>query len=518
MSKLELQVRFPLGVYQAHRDDKSPCWMPDPVRLHSAFVNAAAQGSLAEADGNTALKPSERSLEALQWLEQNAPDGIEEPQKRWCAPNSGRFIYRKINSGASKNTEERPVSDGVAVNGNFGFVWNDVPENIAITLTELSEDIGYLGEASSVAIVEPGPVNPTLIKDASASAFDTGGNFIRIPQRGRTDYLIERHKAYYPVKLPTVKADNRTASEKPRDREPASAHLSKVMYRPPVVSPPDTPWSHVLLFELDRKNIPAKHRVELCVTMHKALISAIGFGASPMVTGKYGKDVKDRPVNRLAIQYFDNNYVRHHGIHGPALGLLIPKDADDQDLVQLAEALSAVAVLRSRNLGKTRITFNGISVAADKFWAAPADGFTRLWSADTAIIPETRPVSKKALNRTWTLNDSGLLSLGFVWREEFEVEGKGEKMYASLRNQVAERQARVYKASTLGGSSASYVHRTHKHVPVQPWNGLLDLGTLADDQTLVAIGQTRHLGGGLLIPVDVPDHLVKDIVQHTKGD
>ncbi|SES10337.1 type I-G CRISPR-associated protein Csb2 [Corynebacterium cystitidis] len=511
MTKLELRVRFPLWIYQAHRDDKSPSWMPDPARLHSAFLNAAAQGSLAEPDGATALKPSEESLTALRWLEANAPDGIEEPQKRWCAPNSGRFAYRKVTSGTNSEIQQRPVSDGVAVNGSYGYLWNDVPEAVASTLTALSEDIGYLGEASSVAIVEPGPVNPTLVKDSSASAFDSGGSFVRIPQRGRTDYLIARHKSYYPEKPPTVAKDRWTASEKPRDREPAEEFLSKVMYRVPAVQPPDTPWSHVLLFQIDRQNVPVKHRVELCVTMHKALISAIGFGASPMVTGKYERQVKQRPANRLAIQYFDSSYVQRHGVHGAALGLMIPRDADDQQLAQIAQALSAISVLWSRNLGRVRVTFDGVSVAADKFWAAPADGHVRLWSADTAIIPETRPVSKKALNRPWTLEDAGLLSLGFVWRDEFEIVGKGEHMYAHLRNQVAGSQARVYKASTLGDAAASYVHRTHTNVPVQPWNGLLSLGNLANAQTLVAIGQSRHLGGGLLVPVDLPRQLLQSL-------
>jgi CRISPR-associated protein Csb2 len=42
----------------------------------------------------------------------------------------------------------------------------------------------------------------------------------------------------------------------------------------------------------------------------------------------------------------------------------------------------------------------------------------------------------------------------------------------------------------------------------QPYRATLGLGTLSDDTTLLAIGQSRHLGGGLLVPVNVPEAAV----------
>jgi hemolysin D len=40
---------------------------------------------------------------------------------------------------------------------------------------------------------------------------------------------------------------------------------------------------------------------------------------------------------------------------------------------------------------------------------------------------------------------------------------------------------------------------------VQPYRAELTLGGLAGDRTLVAVGQSRHLGGGLLVPCDRPE-------------
>jgi CRISPR-associated protein Csb2 len=49
-----------------------------------------------------------------------------------------------------------------------------------------------------------------------------------------------------------------------------------------------------------------------------------------------------------------------------------------------------------------------------------------------------------------------------------------------------------------------YVHRTAEGTVIQPYRATVRLGGLAGQQTVVAIGQSRHLGGGLLVPLDLP--------------
>jgi CRISPR-associated protein Csb2 len=51
------------------------------------------------------------------------------------------------------------------------------------------------------------------------------------------------------------------------------------------------------------------------------------------------------------------------------------------------------------------------------------------------------------------------------------------------------------------------VHKAPKSLGViQPYTASLHLGRL-DSRALLAIGQSRHLGGGLLVPVDSPEEL-----------
>jgi CRISPR-associated protein Csb2 len=40
---------------------------------------------------------------------------------------------------------------------------------------------------------------------------------------------------------------------------------------------------------------------------------------------------------------------------------------------------------------------------------------------------------------------------------------------------------------------------------VRPYTSYLSLGDLAGPGTVQAIGQSRHLGGGLLVPFDIAD-------------
>ena len=49
-----------------------------------------------------------------------------------------------------------------------------------------------------------------------------------------------------------------------------------------------------------------------------------------------------------------------------------------------------------------------------------------------------------------------------------------------------------------------YAHKVNEHAVVRPYRAVLRLSGVAGDRVVQAIGQSRHLGGGLLVPRDVP--------------
>lgn len=497
MCALSLTVRFPLGVYYGHRADKSVDFAPSPARLHAALLNSAAQGSHS-VDGH----PTEESLSALRWLETNPPNALLQPDSLLSGDSSSRFIYRNIGvRNAKRKTEQRRVSDGVAVSGRFGFLWKDAPKDVATTICKLAEDVPCLGEAHSIAIIEPAKFEPNLVLDEEASIFSPGGIPREIAVAGRTDELIDAHQKTKGKKLPSIAADKAGPSEEPRPTPLPRRNLATALYRSTTQaeSQADSPWVSAVFFRVERAICPDR-RVELCTSMHRALISRIGNDVSPIITGRYLDEAVKKPANRLAIQYLPEEYSRHFEVDGPALVLFVPRGVDANELEQISQARH-ITSLWGRRIGRVRLTFTGISRRGDAFWHTPQQGFFRLWRPLTPVIPETRRVTQDGLS--WSLADSGLLSIAYVWRDELSVQGSGPRKYIELRNQAEGRGASVSATRLITRRSSNYVHRTHDNLPIHPYTALFDLGTFANAQTVAMLGQSRHLGGGLLVPVDV---------------
>lgn len=505
MRDLNLIARFPLGVYLGHRGNGLPDRIPSPARLHSALLNAAGQGTAAVL-GKRGLEPSAAAVSALTWLENNPPTGIMEPECRWLDNGPRRFAYRNVSSiNVNHRTEERRVSDGVAFGSPIGFRWSDVPDDVADTVLDLAADVSCLGEASSVVVIEVGDVTPTIELDPTGSAFDRNGILLEVPIPGRTSELMALHGSTIPEKKLTVAADKSIKNELPASHLPTANYITDVFYRRNELQNRRwSPWDRVLLLEVEGEIVAPVDQAQFCLAMHRALVSAIGFGASGMITGKYSEGVIP-PANRLAIQYLPPAHVRHHGIESGALALLIPSDALNEDLEQLATGLATLTQVWTKKLGRRRVSFTGVGIPAEEFWEAPEDGAVRMWRPQPAVVSEIRPPRRREARVPWSLADSGLLSLGFVWRDRLAAVGKGMALYTGLRDEVAARGAFVVDAHTLGKDANKYVHRTHRDVTAQVWSGVFHLGDLVPDRTILAVGQSRHLGGGLLVPVDVPE-------------
>ena len=500
MDSLSLTVRFPLGIYYGHKSDQSLDFSPSPARLHAALLHSAATGSCAEGG-----QPSAQSLAALEWLELNPPSGLFQPETRLTAAGGSRFMYRDVGtvtkSGKSFaiKKEKREVSDGIAIDTMFGFQWDFCPADIAEQLTLLAEDVGCLGETHSVAIIERADFTPNIIRDVDGHPFKLGGLKRDTPAPGRTKALTESFNAIRKENGPSVSSDKAKLSDKQIvTQQPTSASLGSTWYKAVDQSEPvEVPWEMAYLFKLDRPIAPAQ-RVEASAALHRGLISRIGRGAAPVITGKY-LDPTDQPANRLAIHYLPRKYAQQFGVDHPSIVLFVPPGLSAEELEQIRQARN-LTHLWSRRLKKVKLSYANVAVRGDEFWPAPEKGMLRLWRPLVPIIPETRRVKG---DQVWSLADSGLLSIAYVWREQMTVTGK--RAYRSLRDEAESHGARVFRARTFAGTSGNYVHNTHKHVPVQPYTALFDLGDLASPTTVSMLGQSRHLGGGLLAPHDIPN-------------
>lgn len=509
---------LPLGTYHGAGQDSRPEPMPSVARLHAALLCAAGFGPRAVGTGPDCLEVREEDLAALRWLEENPPDGVQIPAldvnvSRPVAYREDGTIYRKKTVASIKKLAKAP-GGGTAVGGRFAWIWTeDPPPRVRECLEQLCPDVASLGTSESpvrLAAAVTGDVRPTAFLDPGAGMFTAGVTAVPRPARGRTAELAAAHRAAS-GKPPSAARDKVKTDEYSLSPVPPRSAVSTARYRPPDREPARAPWPVAMALPLDRVVGP-EHRVGWGVAAHKALVRLIGYGAPPLVTGAYPPGTA-RPENRLAIQVLGPETPAvpvplrdRAGRPRSALLLLVPAGADAGDLEELQRAISGLTSLRGPGGVQARIDLAGIQTLDGRdFWRPPAPGRLRLWETVPAAVPDTRGYDG------WTFADAALLSLAFVWKRFLPpAPGRGEQRGRFLAAAVSERGAAVVQVRAERTSQVDrYAHKVNEHAVVRPYSAVLRLGELGGDRVVQAIGQSRHLAGGLLVPRDilqVPDH------------
>lgn len=506
-----MTARFPLGTFLGHRPDGRPAPFPDTARLHAALVNAAGQGSTAVVDG-AELRPAEAALMALRWLEEHPPSALSLPllrpvaeasrgasAKAWrdegvieSKPKSRSFASRKV---------AKAQSDAVAVSGPIGWGWSDaVPSNIRAALEALCADVSCLGEADSpvvLEIVDASGWEPTHVLDERETAFPApGGLAVPTPVVGRFDELETEHRTAYPAKRPTPAADRHSWSARPTSHRPGREAVRERIYRTPVQDP-EVPWTHVI-------TIPATGRIRVAdsvawsVAFHKALAARMPDGAPALVTGRYGKS--PQPANRVAIHVVAPHPMRTDHAATTTFVIMLPPEIEPADLAALQRAITGLnriyCAQGSITLGEPEMR------SAAAFWMPPAPGTVRRWRPYPALVPEVR----RKVASGWRLEDAAAVAVGHLLRDRFApLLQSGSDRYRQLAQVVRDHGVCAHDPMLLRDSNVSrYVHKVPKDLIVQPLTLLLDPARTLLPTTLFALGQSRHLGGGLMVPEDAP--------------
>jgi CRISPR-associated protein Csb2 len=536
-------AEFPLGTYRGHVGDGDLDELPSVARLHAALLCAAATGPMACLTDN-GLGPSEQATKALEWLEANPPDALSLPRLiRNQSP--GVLAYRKLglldtrevsNESAdapeSADTKEssrvkskqeskiwvfktlaRSANESVALSGTIAWIWNNPPpDGVRETLENLCPDVSHLGCAESPVRLRVGQSDVTHQRDDCADLFSRSGIDVLCPTKGRTMELMEieharRSDSSNPDRVKPPENEQRLPKE--------HRCVTRARFQTIKASARNIPWSRVLLVPLDAQ-IPADSRVLWAVRAHRALIRLIGSGAPALLTGHYPEGAI-RPANRVAIHILDKDtldkdliarYAFHDSVR-TVLAVMIPSGATTTDIDCVTRATRRLKYLvgpggdRANRVGET----DAVEVDAQAFWPPVPPGHSRLWRTIPAAIPDTRPPYRGS----WTMEDAIALSVGLVFRDQMELgpqPGNWRVQLATAAKNKGVRAKSVRMVTT--GDPTRFVHHVNPGVVVRPYEAVVDLGHLGAPQGLLAIGQSRHLGGGLLYPTDIPDErLVK---------
>lgn len=495
-------AELPLGAYRGLAADGGFDPMPTPARLHAALLCAAAAGTRAEPNGDL-LAPSSEDAAALRWLEEHPPDGVVLPRRKELRVptvafrKEGTLKKEGSSSGPRDKVKRRPFTGLVAVEGPFGWTWNEPPpDEVRASLEALVSDVSHLGNSESPARLRLGDAEPTLTRDPDADLFTGSGIDLEVPTEGRTDALASAYVDQQ-RRPPLLNADRYVTSEEPLPPAPAKQGLAPARYVAPDEPQEVGPWQLVHLLRVSARPPSPEQVVSWAVAVHRSLCARVD-DAPPVLTGVYAAGVA-RPANRVTVHFLHGVEAASAQLDPSALWLLVamPAAVDPLDAARIASALTRFD--RVTVGGRThRVRYDSIRSGV-RFW--PRDTATvgrPAWRTATPFVPDTRAPRR----RNWTLADAVLLSVALVMRDQLHAPGRGAERYVALRDAAAARGATVHATRRVTvGNLGRYVHHVSPGTVVQPLHVELGTGDLVGGRALLALGQSRHLGGGLLIPV-----------------
>lgn len=514
---LMLSARWPQGTYLGHAADGTPEPFPSFARAYSALVHAAATGTQAAATGDAAApgfpQLTAKSVETLTWLESHPPIGMAIPTWPDLIPSRpsehaiayrDQGVIRKEGTRVQKKKLPRAQGEASWIGAPLSWLWEtDPPAAVREHLDALCADVGTLGEADSPAVLEvfdvPGTGSRTHDLEIAGFFSTGGGTRVDLPAEGRLEALEEQFRSARPAKLPSLAADRFTLGDSamPQSEAPSRGGLTSARLRPVGRKETWAPWELVSLLPIESgPGVADEDRVTVAVALHRALIATIGQDCPAVVTGRYGK-LRNPPANRIALHYIPAGAPISGTDKGQAhLAILFPTGISETDAEAVHEGIHRLRGLRSP-LG--RFSLGGVSLLpGTRFWEAPAPRMERAWELDPAAVPERHA---KGSDRFDVLSQTVAFSLGNVLREEFpELEGRSA---AQRRDLLEVRGLEILEASSRAVADPTrFVHRTNRAMPVMPYRARLRLGDIVPQTAVLAIGQSRHLGGGLLVPVD----------------
>lgn len=514
-----ITVRWPGGVYLGHQPDGSAELFPSFARLFSALVHAGFTG--ASLDALTRSSPQEPSASpeyVLTWLENNPPIGLRLPTlisgRRFEAMAYRKEgVFKKEGKATNYKVTGRAVGEGTAVGGPISWVWeSDFPNEIVTTLDLMCADVGCLGEASSMVIIElEQGVEATHHYSQGRQFFTSGGLESEIVNPGRLRSLQSQYSEANPSKLPSLAQDRHNTSAMPSSEIPTNYGL-EVRRLASIKSDPEppVPWDSVVAIPIeDGREVKPEDRVAFAVATHRALIARIGTGAPAAITGKYDEGVLP-PANRVAIQYLPSELTPYTELEQQDhLLLLLPFGLPESELNVLADSLVGFRTIRSR-IGKFTLSPDIQFLSGASFWSQNTVDDEPTWTIFPAAIPERWATGR---NRSDVYLETIAWSLGNVLRSLPQLDPS--KNANERTSQLTSMGLTVENAGPLvTRHPARFAHRTNKSMPILPFKADLRLGALLPKSAILAIGQSRHMSGGLLVPSrETPER--DDLIDHS---
>lgn len=533
-----IRADFLLGFYQGRNRRGVVEKYPSPLRLHAALTagvfsrrRLALSQHSAEVEELTELDAS--SVAALEWLSSHVPDAVSLPTAIVNAEsdlrayrNKGLIEAKTASIAAITKIASEPAVGRSILEGPITWWWREEPPaSLLNVIQEACCEVPYLGESvSAVRLVAA--VAEELDRDAylreDTAGFSGLGERFAVADKGRLAELQKDYVARINKKEPSISQDQamskgglpKTKESENPDEWNDRAMKDFVSYkRPPVPQTSDAPWPEAFLLHVSSARsaqwppLP-EDRVDWAVAVHRAIASRLGAEAPPLITGRYAYKSM-QPANRVSIQILDAGMNIHPGqtLRRAAILIAIPRDADPEEVDILQEAIHSLDLITKTGGGAVAV--DGIEmVDTENLWNPVPDGCTRWWFTHPVLISDSRTPRRSSLKgREWTVEDAFRVAVGNVFREyrSLHIPQRGDERLVALSEAVHNTGVRIGAAQrAFPTRPEKYAHHMNDGSAIIALQGLVHLGELDANCAFMALGQSRHLGGGLLIPFDLP--------------
>lgn len=442
--------------------------------------------------------------------------------------------------------------------------WDENPNQEVInTLNLLCGEVPYLGEACSVVelkVIAGGGIPEvqrdktwTLEKGPMLSGISRHNRVFAVPGTGR----LEELKRAYMAANPEGKGKGKNAAKsKIRAKEAEQNFLNDYVpketeglagYRPPFVHSEralEAPWTRAIVMSVtvDEGHQSEKSEwkpseseyVGWTVALHRFLVKQWGVDPAPSLVGKYVSGIK-RPANNVAIQILDSELKSSYGIQLsddvarklPGFLIMLPKDMPQHDMQKLYDVCkrsNGKTLYFSQAVPKLRLGESAL-IDAEHLWKPVSVDFVRYWMPRPLAIAETRPIPDPKKKRHWRAAESMYLALGHVWRDKYvpnDIQGTRESRYWETVDAVADQSSnfRIFDCRRVSRvNMIDYAHHTNSSNVLRAMSALIAIsdGEGSLDCAALAVGQSRHLGGGFLVPLDFPKNMIVPDGHFEKG-
>ncbi|MCK6573392.1 type I-U CRISPR-associated protein Csb2 [Myxococcota bacterium] len=486
-------------------------WPPSPARLFKALVSSARAGW--SHSNRKAIDDSLRVLERQGWSEGTKPE-ILAPHAKWRPPRQRRFVpnnsknwptERKLNPEKGIDLEPEPmVGRDIEAPSTVWYWWPDVDASHVPIIRDVSRHVSSLGKGEDLAVLDAFDVEPPA--DAMRWRPAASGKSLELPEVGCLDVCdaaFARDLNELPLAAAGVRAVPYASDARGADREVPTFVLG--LWR----NGKRRSWDARLLRQVVG---PVRHLLD---EIRSEVVDLLASSPSDRLAMEalvrrvlVGHDDSDKPISEPHLAILPLPSVLGPYPDGRVRRIALADFGAGDDPTRRAIIETAQVLLHGRELvDNGRRTGVVLDTEPDGQWLRAITERSRTWATVTPLVQQTKELTRDEWKRLIEARRNAEGEPAKAAARELHLQKRRRELVErSIRQAIAGRGASIESIEVVAGGPLAGVHiatqyRANGYLGETP---KLHVRVTFDRPIAgpIAIGRGRHVGFGVLWPVD----------------